>query len=94
MISKQGLYEADKKTLKPKVKVTLAHAAVNDVVLAASAYMWWCTRNSTSLTYQADTWMVGMGVLLFMALGFAANLGGTLTYNYGMYEAVRDTTKL
>lgn len=84
MIQSQGLYEQDKKTIKPKVKITLAHAAINDVVIAVSAYIWWIKRQGTIVTYQPDTWVVGASVLLGLALVFTANLGGTLTYNYGV----------
>lgn len=82
MIQTQGIYEQDKKTIKPKVKLTLSHAALNDLVIAASAYVWWCKRQGTIVTYQPDSWMVGASVLLGLVLLYSANLGGTLTYNY------------
>lgn len=84
MVKAQGIYEADNKTIKPKFKVVALHAAANDVVFAASAYVWWCKRSAYTLSYAPDTWMTWAGVVLFAALGYAANLGGTLTYNYGM----------
>ena len=86
MITKQGMYEADNKTIKPKVKITIAHAVANDVVLAASAYSWWCRRQSSALNvaYAPENWMVGASVVLLLALAYSANLGGTLTYNYGV----------
>jgi len=83
-IKTQGMYEADGKTLKPKVKVIAAHAVANDVVIAASAYMWWVRRQSNSPTYAPDGWMVGLSAVLGVALLFAANLGGSLVYNYGI----------
>lgn len=94
MVSAQGIYEQDKKTIKPKVKVTVAHAVANDVVIAASAYSWWCRRQEgiTSMlakgvnpvAYEPETWQVGLSVVLGALMLFAANLGGSLVYDYGM----------
>lgn len=68
--SNGGLYEADNKTMRPKMKIGLIHAAMNDVVLAAGALTWY--------TRSADT-APGLGhVLLSMvmlpALMWSANL--------------------
>jgi len=84
MIQKQGLYETDGKSIKPKVKTTITHASLNDIVLLASAYSWYVRRQSTSLTYAPENWMVGLSVLLLSGLVYSAALGGALTYNYGM----------
>lgn len=80
--------------MKAKVKTTIAHAAINDIVIAASAYSWWCRRQAGSVemlkeglnpvAYEPQGWMVGMSVVLGVAILFAANLGGTLVYHYGM----------
>jgi len=80
----QGMYEADGKTLKKKTKVIIAHAVSNDLVIAVSAYIWWSKRQATTLTYAPETWMVLLSALLGVGILFAANLGGSLIYNYGM----------
>ena len=83
-IKTQGLYESDGKTLKAKSKVIIAHALSNDLIIAASAYMWWAKKQAYTLTYAPDTWMVLLSAVLGAGILFSANLGGTLVYNYGM----------
>lgn len=100
LFQKQGMYEADGKTLKTKVKATIAHAVVNDVVLAANAFVWWSRRKAAEGTlmgklgagtlatseaaYVPATWMVVAEALSMGLLFFGANIGGSLTYNYGV----------
>ncbi|KAF1988827.1 hypothetical protein K402DRAFT_461748 [Aulographum hederae CBS 113979] len=108
MISKQGLYDTStsgKKVIKPKVQTTIAHALANDVVLAISAYSWWVRRQNAAASmagkvgiptgaaaYAPETWMVGVSAVLAVGLVFAANLGGTLVYNYGVgFRAVKSS---
>lgn len=93
MVKAQGIYTPDGK-LKPKFKVTVAHAAINDIVIAASAWLWWQRRQASSaamlvdgknpVAYQPSGGMVGISVAMAVLLLFAANLGGTLVYDYGM----------
>lgn len=93
MVKAQGIYTPDGK-IKPKVKVTVAHAAINDVVVAASAWLWWQRRNASSVALLADgknpasyavsNGQVGIAVVSGLLLMFAANLGGSLVYDYGM----------
>lgn len=94
------MYEADGKTLKMKTKATIAHAVVNDVVLAANAFVWWSRRQAAEGTlagklgvgslatkeaaYVPQTWMVVVEALSMALLFFGANIGGALTYNYGV----------
>lgn len=40
------MYEADGKTLKQKSKAVIAHALVNDVVLALGTWIWWAKRSA------------------------------------------------
>ena len=92
MVQAQGLYGPDGK-LKQKVKILAAHAVVNDVVVAASAWLWWQRRNAGAVAqvmegknpvaYTATSAQVGISVLLGVFLLFAANLGGSLVYDYG-----------
>lgn len=97
MIQKQGMYEADNKTIKPKVKATIAHAVVNDLVIAVNTYVWYQRRanargalatkgglGTAASAFAPETWMViAQGVALGLML-FGANIGGALTYNYGV----------
>lgn len=74
MISKQGLYEADNKTVKPKVKATIVHALANDVVILLSAYMWWCRRAARNETVEAmmgKTMGVDLGAATTQAAAYA-----------------------
>lgn len=83
MVGKQGIYESDGKTIKPKFKVIAVHAASVDAVLAASAYTWW-HRSASDAVNQGDLVKTSLGVVLGLALMFTAHQGGKLTYEYGM----------
>lgn len=99
-INKQGLYEQDGKTIKQKFKATIAHAVANDVALAVAAYIWWSRRSQVNNTwagklglgsvatpeaaYTPATWMVGVEAVIGILTFVAANIGGTLTYNFGI----------
>lgn len=76
-----GLYEADGKTVRPKMKVTAAHAIFNDVVLLGSVYSWYIRRDNPG--FMPSNVNIIISALLLPALLWAANLGGTLTYNFG-----------
>lgn len=94
MIKSQGVYEQDGKTIKPKVKSVVVHALLNDIIVAGSAYSWWCRRQASSVgmlkeglnpvAYEPAGWMVALSVVFGGLILFAANIGGTLVYNYGM----------
>ena len=47
-IDKQGLYERDGKTIKQKFKGVIAHAIVNDIVVALMTYIWYCRRSAAN----------------------------------------------
>lgn len=102
LFSRQGMYEADGKTLKLKTKATIAHAVTNDIALAASAYVWYAKHqaaNNTLIgklgvtseaTYTPALWMVAAQILSMGILFFAASIGGALTYQYGVgFSAVK-----
>jgi Tfp pilus assembly protein PilX len=100
LFSKQGMYEADGKTLKTKTKAVIAHAVTNDLVLAATTYVWWTRRQQANATlagklgvgslatveaaYAPQMWQVIAEVIAMGVLFFAASIGGALTYNYGV----------
>lgn len=103
------MWEADGKTMKPKVQTTITHAVMNDLVLFASGYSWWCRRQAAqntlagklgvgsagtaAATYAPEMWQVALSIITMGLLFFAANLGGTLTYNYGVgFSAIRTVT--
>lgn len=95
MIQKQGMYESDGVTVKTKVKATIAHAVAMDVLLAVSSWIWYerrqggldleKSRNSDDAAVYAHS--TSFVVAEFLTLGLlllGANIGGTLTYNYGV----------
>ncbi|EME46912.1 hypothetical protein DOTSEDRAFT_169770 [Dothistroma septosporum NZE10] len=91
MIQKSGMYEKDG-TLRNKVKATIAHAVVNDVVIAANTYIWYQRREAVGKSlqgrvtgaYEPETWMiVGEAVMTGLML-VGANIGGNLTYVFGV----------
>ena len=100
LFSKQGMYEADGKTLKLKSKAVIAHAVTNDLVLALTTYLWYSRRQQAADTlagklgvgslataeaaYAPQLWQVIAEVLALGVLLFAASIGGALTYNYGV----------
>ncbi|KAF2765633.1 hypothetical protein EJ03DRAFT_319027 [Teratosphaeria nubilosa] len=103
-IDKQGLYEQDGKTIKQKFKGVIAHAIANDIVIAVMTYIWYCRRSMAKDTiagkigvtglatpeaaYSPRTWMVVAEALMGALQLFAANIGGSLTYNYGFGMAI------
>jgi uncharacterized membrane protein len=103
-IDKQGLYEKDGKTIKQKFKGVIAHAIANDIVILVLAYVWWQRRSLAKQTlagkvglgslstpeaaYVPATWMVVVELLMGALQLFAANIGGSLTYNYGFGMAI------
>lgn len=94
------MYEADGKTLKEKTKKTIAHAVINDVMLAGAGYVWWLRRQAAQETlvgkmgvgsvstgaaaYAPAGWQVVVEVLAMGLMLFAASIGGALTYNHGV----------
>ena len=99
-VNKQGLYEADGKTIRTKFKAMIAHAVINDVVLAGAAYIWYTRRSAAANTiagklglgsaatgaaaYAPAGWMVAVEAALMAGMFMAANIGGVLAYNFGM----------
>jgi len=76
-----GLYEADGKTLRPKMKTTLMHAAANDVVLLASGFSWYVRRANPG--YLPRNVNLCISAVMLPTLLWSAAMGGTLTYNHG-----------
>ncbi|KAF2216710.1 hypothetical protein CERZMDRAFT_64192 [Cercospora zeae-maydis SCOH1-5] len=96
MISKQGMHEADGKTVKTKVKATIAHAVANDIVIAVSTYIWYSRRSQVNDTlagkipgtaaaaYAPSSGFVFAEFVTLALLLMGANIGGSLTYHYGV----------
>lgn len=82
MKSSGQAFEADGKTMRPKFKLTLLHAGLNDLMVLVSAYSWYTRRGSVG-NLPSDTNLL-ISALLLPVLFYAANLGGTLVYNHGM----------
>lgn len=94
------MYESDGSTVKTKVKATIAHAVAMDVLLAVSTWIWYSRRQvsdeagggldlekSTTTDAAVYAHSTGFVVAEFLTLGLlllGANIGGTLTYNYGV----------
>ncbi|KAK4542909.1 hypothetical protein LTR36_006098 [Oleoguttula mirabilis] len=103
-IDKQGLYERDGKTIKQKFKAVIAHAIANDIVIGLMTYIWYCRRSAAKnslagklgvgsvgtaeAAYAPVMWMVVVEALMGGLQLFAANIGGSLTYNYGFGMAI------
>lgn len=99
MIQKQGMYESDGVTIKTKVKATIAHAVAMDVLLAVSTWIWYSRRQvsegggggmdvekstTDAAVYAHSTSFVVAEIFTLGLLLLGANIGGTLTYNYGV----------
>ncbi len=87
-------------TMRTKVKALIAHTVANDLVIALSTLVWYQKRNAAAATllgklgvgsvgtayatYQPSLWMVVLEAVLFVLLVVAANIGGSLTYVFGV----------
>lgn len=95
MIKKQGMHDAEG-NVRTKVKATIAHAIANDIVIFASTYIWYTRRSQVknsiagrvpgteSAVYAPSKGIVFAEFVITAILLFAANIGGVLTYNYGV----------
>ena len=105
LVQRQGLYEpaegvGNGMVMRTKVKAMIAHAVANDVVMAATAYIWYTKRNAArnsfagkmgmgsvstgAAAYAPTTGIVIAEAALFVLLMVAANIGGTLIYVFGI----------
>ncbi|EXJ92888.1 hypothetical protein A1O3_01442 [Capronia epimyces CBS 606.96] len=90
MIKKNGgPWEKDsqgkaKSTMVPRIKATITHALVNDVVFAANLYSWYIRKNNgTVAKVPSETNLVLSAVLLPLLLA-SAKIGGSLVFNHGV----------
>lgn len=66
-----------------KAKVGVLHALINDVGVVAAAYNWWTRRHAPGFVPSDQNILISAVVALPATL-FAAYLGGSLVYIYGM----------
>ncbi|KAG0645256.1 hypothetical protein D0Z07_8820 [Hyphodiscus hymeniophilus] len=89
MIQANGLYVKgedgtvqEPKALVPKVKTTLTHASLNDIVVFGAVYNWLMERNVPDFKPAGHQVIMSVGAL---ALAFyAAYMGGELVYKHGV----------
>lgn len=66
-----------------KAKVGVAHALINDITTVGALYNWWSRRSIAGFMPSNENVLVST-VLAVPATLFAAYLGGSLVYVYGM----------
>lgn len=66
-----------------KAKIAIAHAMINDMTVLAAVFNWW-TRRTTPMFMPTTTNILVSSMFALPATMFAAHLGGSLVYNYGM----------
>ncbi|KAF1831963.1 hypothetical protein BDW02DRAFT_571537 [Decorospora gaudefroyi] len=66
-----------------KAKVGVLHAMVNDVTVVGAAWNWWTRRDAPGFM-PSNLNVVVSSLVALPATLFAAYLGGSLVYNYGM----------
>ena len=67
----------------PKARIGVAHAMLNDLGVFALAYNWWTRRAMNDFAPSATNLAISAALAL-PASSFAAYLGGSLVYGYGM----------
>jgi hypothetical protein len=66
-----------------KAQIGVLHAVINDVSVVGALYNWWTRRGTPGFTPGGDNILIST-VLALPATFFAAYLGGSLVYIYGM----------
>jgi uncharacterized membrane protein len=66
-----------------KAKVGVLHAVINDIGVVAAAYNWWSRRSNPGMVPDNTNILIS-SVVALPATMFAAYLGGSLVYVYGM----------
>lgn len=75
-----------------KAKTALAHAFLNDLVFFGAMYNWWTRRDVPG--FEPSTVNLAISSLFALPTGlFAAYLGGSLVYDYGMGIGRRNKVK-
>lgn len=94
--------------MREKFKPMIAHSVFNNVMLALTTLVWYRRRaalkdsvvgkvigttNPAAAAYQPKTWMLVVEGLAFVIMMMAANIGGVLTYNFGMGMSIGSSNK-
>jgi uncharacterized membrane protein len=92
--------------MREKFKPMIAHAVFADVVMGVTTLVWYRRRQAlkdsvagkiigttspAAAAYQPKTWMLVAEGILFLGLMMTANIGGVLTYNFGMGMSIGST---
>jgi len=77
MISANGL-----DLQNPKIKVTLIHAALNDLALAGAIYNWWTRRDVQGFLPSGLNTVISS--IMLGTVAYSAFLGGGLVYTHGV----------
>jgi uncharacterized membrane protein len=75
-----------------KAKVGALHAVINDITVVGALYNWWTRRSNPGLVPSNENILIST-VLAVPATLFAAYLGGSLVYIYGMGFQNRNVKK-
>jgi uncharacterized membrane protein len=65
-----------------KAQTGVLHALINDITVFGAAYNWWSRRNEAAFTPSTTNAVLSAGIVPISL--FAAYLGGSLIYKYGM----------
>lgn len=77
--------------MHPKMKMAFAHAAMNDISVAGSVYLWWIKKSAPGYAPTEMSIYVSIGL---MALLFTAGyLGAELVYDHGVGVSRQRDTK-
>lgn len=93
MIKKNGgPWEKDasgkaKDTMVPRIKATITHAVINDLVFVINLYSWYIRKDKegyTNVGHAPNQTNLIIAFVLLPMLMFSSKIGGTLTYNHGV----------
>lgn len=93
MIKKNGgPWEKDatgkqKNTMVPRIKATITHAIINDIVFVVNLYSWYLRKDKTgavNIGKTPTTTNIIISAVLLPVLIISAKIGGTLVFNHGV----------
>jgi uncharacterized membrane protein len=74
-----------------KAQTGVLHALINDITVFGAVYNWWSRRNEN--TFTPSTTNVALSTAIVPVSIFAAYLGGSLIYKYGMGVGIGSGSK-
>ncbi|EXJ91269.1 hypothetical protein A1O1_04379 [Capronia coronata CBS 617.96] len=90
MIKKNGgPWEKDsegkqKSSMVPRIKATITHALMNDVVFVVNLYSWYLRKNNKTVGRVPSDLNLVISIVLLPLLVTSAKIGGTLVFNHGV----------